>query len=181
MSTLNTICRGVAANYRHALIRVNSQTTAAVIASSLSPPLPSSSSSRVLWNTKQNRSFSDSGEEKGDRLTNILIRAINSRPRPRPKFTPEEYAKHYEYGRNYVIGRFQVHNEINHDLACKIRLKEHAIRMMPRRDDKLGYLREKALEVDDDEDSMPPMYRPIPLDTPPVEGYDVSQFVARDE
>lgn len=127
------------------------------------------------------RSFSDSGGEKGDRLTNILIRAVNSRPRPRPKFTPEEYAKHYEYGRNYVIGRFQMHNEINHDLACKIRLKEHTIRMMPRKDDKLGYLREKALEVDDSDESMPPMYRPIPVDTPPVEGYDVSQFVARED
>lgn len=127
------------------------------------------------------RFFSDASDEKGDRLTNILIRAIDARPRPRPKFSPEEYAKHYEYGRNYVIGRFQVHNEINHDLACKIRLKEHAIRMMPRTGDKLGYLREKALEVDGSEEGMPPMYRPIPLDTPPVEGYDVSQYVAREE
>lgn len=80
-----------------------------------------------------------------------------------------------------MIGRFQMHNEINHDLACKIRLKEHAIRMMPRKEDKMGYLREKALEVDDSEESMPPLYRPIPLDTPPVEGYDVSQFVTREE
>lgn len=74
-----------------------------------------------------------------------------------------------------------MHNDIHHDLACKIRLKEHAIRMMPRNTDELGYLRTEALKIDSSPESMPPLYRSIPFDTPPIEGYDASQFLDEDE
>jgi len=127
--------------------------------------------------TQQTRSFSEAPaeNEKGDRLTNILMRAIDTYPRPRPQFSPEEAAKNNSIGKQYVIGKFQVHNAIHHDLACKIRLKEHAIRMMPR-----GYLREQALEVDGSDESMPPLFRSIPLDTPPIEGFDPTLFMNED-
>jgi hypothetical protein len=118
----------------------------------------------------------------GDRLTNILIRAIDSKPRPRPKLSPEEAKKNYEIGRNYVIGRFQRHNEVMHDLACKMKMKSHAIKMMPRStDETLGYLRKEALKIDSSRSSMPPLYRPIPLDTPPVPGYDASKYILEDD
>jgi len=127
---------------------------------------------------RQTRAFSDKAEG-GDKLTNLLIKAIDAKPTPRPKFSPEEYAKHYEIGRNYVIGSFKVHNETNHDLACKIRLKNHAIKMIPRStDEELAYLRENALLIEVDDNSLPPVHRSIPLDTPPVEGYDPSAFIA---
>ena len=127
------------------------------------------------------RCFSDEGE-KGDRISNLLIKAIDSQPRPRPKFSPEEQAKHYEIGRNYVIGNHQVHNELNHDLACKIRLKNHAITMMPRNtDEKLGYLKKHAMTVDMDEESMVPMYRTIPLDTPPIKDFNSRDYLEEEE
>lgn len=114
----------------------------------------------------------------GDRLTNILLKAVDARPRPRPKFSPEESKKHYDIGRNYVIGSFQRHNEIMHDLACKMKLKSHAIKMMPRStDEKMGYLRREAIKIDSSRASLPPMYRPIPLDTPPVPGYQASKYI----
>lgn len=129
------------------------------------------------------RSFSEAPEEstKGDRITNILTKAIDSKPRPRPALSPEELTTNHEIGRNYVIGRFKVHNEIHHDLACKIRLKEHAIRMMPRNTDDLAYLRTKALEIDGSIATMPPLYRSIPLDTPPIAGFNPAQFLEKDE
>jgi hypothetical protein len=129
------------------------------------------------------RSFSEEAPEssKGDRITNILTKAVDTRPRPRPDFSLEEAAKNYQIGRDYNIGRFKVHNDIHHDLACKIRLKEHAIRMMPRNTDELGYLRMEALKIDSSPESMPPLYRSIPFDTPPIEGYDASQFLDEDE
>lgn len=136
---------------------------------------------RITFNSK--RSLSQAPDDgKGDRLTNILMRAIDSRPRPRPKLSEEEAAKNYEIGRNYVIGRFKQHNEIHHDIACKIRLKEHAIRMMPRNtDEKLGYLRKAALEIDTSDEAYPPMWRSIPLDTPPIEDYNVSDYLQKDD
>jgi len=131
----------------------------------------------------QTRLFSDASQagQKGDRISAILARAVDSRPRPRPKLSSEEAAKNYNIGREYVIGKFQRHNEINHDLACKIRLKEHAIRMMPRNTDEMGYLREEALKIDISEESMPPMYRPIPLDTPPIEGFNASDYIDKED
>lgn len=122
------------------------------------------------------------GDSGGDRLTNILIRAIDSKPRPRPKFSPEEAKKHNDIGRNYVIGRFQRHNEVMHDLACKMKMKSHAIKMMPRStDEQLSYLRRESLKIDSSRSSMPPLYRPIPLDTPPVPGYDASKYILKDD
>jgi len=47
--------------------------------------------------------------------------------------------------------------------------------MMPR-----GYLREQALEVDGSDESMPPLFRSIPLDTPPIEGFDPTLFMNED-
>jgi hypothetical protein len=53
--------------------------------------------------------------------------------------------------------------------------------MMPRNTDELGYLRTEALKIDSSPESMPPLYRSIPFDTPPIEGYDASQFLDEDE
>lgn len=128
-----------------------------------------------------NRHFSEVAPDgKGDRLHNILVQAVNSRPRPRPKLSSEEAAKNAEIGRKYVIGKFHAHNVIHHDLACKMRLKEHAIRMMPRISDGMGYLKEKALQIDVSEESMPPLYRSVPLDTPEIEDFDPSDFIEKE-
>mmetsp|Transcript_27493 Transcript_27493/g.32087 ORF Transcript_27493/g.32087 Transcript_27493/m.32087 type:complete len:167 (+) Transcript_27493:275-775(+) len=143
---------------------------------------------RIIKNTSiiHSRSLSSVEQQetttKGDRITNILTRAIDAQPRTPPEPTPEEAKRRYDIGRNYVIGNFRQHNEIHHDLACKIRMKNHAIKMLPREnDEKYGYIRTAALNVDVDDDSMPPYYRPIPVDTAPIPGFDPSTFINDDE
>mmetsp|Transcript_9307 Transcript_9307/g.13914 ORF Transcript_9307/g.13914 Transcript_9307/m.13914 type:complete len:150 (+) Transcript_9307:66-515(+) len=127
------------------------------------------------------RSFSSEEGKRRDRVKNILVAAIDAEPTPRPDFTKEDAAKHFEIGKNYVKGKFQVHNEIHHDLACKIRMKNHAINMFPRTTDELSYLRETALYIDDDDDTMPPLYRSIPLDTPPIDNFDATRYMSEKE
>ena len=46
-------------------------------------------------------------EKKGDRLTNILTRVIDAKPRVPPKPTKEEAERRHTIGRNYVIGNFK--------------------------------------------------------------------------
>jgi len=119
---------------------------------------------------------------KGDRLTNILIQVIDSKPRPAPKLSKEEVERRHNIGRNYVIGNFKKHNEINHDLACKIKMKNHAIAMLPKKSDKkYGYLRDSALSVSIDDEFMPPFERPIAVDTPPIKDFDPSVFINEEE
>lgn len=120
------------------------------------------------------RRFSDkekTGSEK-DRLTQILIRAIDAKPREEPTPSKEEAGRRHEIGRNYVIGNFKRHNEVNHDMACKIRLKNHAIEMLP----KDSMIREEALKISMDDESCPPISRLIPMETPPNPGFKASDF-----
>ncbi len=121
-------------------------------------------------------------KSKKDRMTQILIDVIDAKPRPPPKHSPEEAQRRYNIGRNYVIGNFKRHNELHHDLACKIKLKNHAIALLPKKDDeKFGYLKQRALEVDISSEAMPPYYRPIPVDTPPIPDFDPSIFLEEEE
>jgi len=122
------------------------------------------------------RRFSDKqskGSEK-DRLTQVLIRAIDAKPREEPTPSKEEAARRHEIGTNYVIGNFKRHNEVNHDLACKIRLKNNAIKMLP----KNSMIREDALKINIDDESCPPLSRLIPMETPPIPGFQASEFIS---
>ena len=75
-----------------------------------------------------------------------------------------------------MIGKFKQHNELNHDLACKLKMKNHAIKLLPKANDEhFGYLKKAALTLD--EDMVPPYHRPIPVDTPPIPGFDPSKFM----
>lgn len=94
-----------------------------------------------------------------------------------PPASPEEMARRAEIGRNYVIGKFKRHNKLQHDLACKIKMKNHAIRMLPR--DTMW--KEEALKVDVTGEGMVPKWRRIPVDTPPIPDFDISKFIVRDE
>ena len=128
--------------------------------------------------------FEQAAEEKSksDRMTKVLIDVIDAKPRKAAKPSKEEAERRHRIGRNYVIGNFKRHNAINHDLACKIKLKNHAIRLLPKKDDpKFGYLKKAAMEIDMGEDATPPYSRPIPLDTPPIPDFDPSRFMGEKE
>lgn len=117
-------------------------------------------------------------EEGGrDRVTELLIRGFDAAPEKPPPASEEEMTRRHEIGRNYVIGCFNRHNEINHDLNCKIRMKNHAIEMLPRN----SWIKDEALKISDEDDALPPMWRSIPLDTPPIPGFDASELLLEDE
>lgn len=109
-----------------------------------------------------------------DRHLDLILRSLDAPSTSPPEPSPEQKQENYEIGRNYVIGMFERHNAHNHDLACKMKLKRFAIKMLP----KNSRLKEEALKVDH---STPPLWRPIPADTPPIPNFDPSKFINPDE
>ena len=111
-----------------------------------------------------------------DRALDLLIRAIDAPVAQPPPASAEEMQRRFDIGRAYNIGTSKRHNKLNHDLNCKLRMKQHAIDMLPRD----SVLREEALKIDEDDDG-PPMWRHVPVWTPPIPGFDPSQFVTDEE
>lgn len=108
----------------------------------------------------------------------MIIRCLDAPYPPKPQLTDEQKEQHYNAGRNYVIGRFKQHNELYHDLACKIKMKQHAIKLLP--EDEGTNWKEEALKIDEDPDSFPPLWRDIPTDYPPIPGFNPEEFVEED-
>ena len=109
-----------------------------------------------------------------DKNLELILASLNAPERKEPEISAEEKARRYDVGRNYVIGRFRQHNEIHHDLACKIQMKKHAVKMMPRD----SMLKEEAMKIDGEG---PPVWRHIAKWTPPIPGYNPSDFVEDDQ
>lgn len=108
-------------------------------------------------------------ESERTKELNIIFAALDAPERKEPPISDEEKARRFKIGRNYTIGRFRFHNNVHHDLTNKMHLKKHAIKMLPRN----SMLREEALK---DNDEMPPSWRPLPSWTPPIPGFDPSQY-----
>eukprot|EP00956_Cyclotella_meneghiniana_P043152 scaffold255119_cov79-Cyclotella_meneghiniana.AAC.1 len=83
-------------------------------------------------------------EAASTKMERIMVEAIDAPYIGPPPAPEEEMAERYRIGRNYVIGCFERHNEINHDLAVKIRMKRYALRMLP----KEGQIGDSSLELD---------------------------------
>jgi hypothetical protein len=113
----------------------------------------------------------DDGEEEGGRDKNfeLIIRCLDAPIIHPPPPSKEEAARRYAVGRAHNIGMLELHNAREHDLSCKMRIKTHAISMLP----KYSTLKAKALEPDD---SYPPMWRPLPKLFPPIENFDPRVF-----
>ena len=143
---------------------------------------------------KEKKGPSTAKLEKADsaekRMTDLLIKAFDAPSLVPPPASAEEMERRYNVGRNYVIGCFRRHNELHHDLAVKIRMKRYALRMLPREGIDLGDAinaadgrsvygtwKAEALKVNDNWG--PPDHRHIPMYTPPIEGFDISQYMNR--
>ena len=141
---------------------------------------------------KEKKGPSTAKIEKADsaekRMTDLLIKAFDAPSLVPPPASAEEMERRYNVGRNYVIGCFRRHNELHHDLAVKIRMKRYALRMLPREGIDLGdaitaadgrsvygMWKAEALKVNDNWG--PPDHRHIPMYTPPIEGFDISQYM----
>lgn len=107
----------------------------------------------------------------------VVLASLDAAATQEPPISQEEKARRHEIGRNYGIGRFKQHNEIEHDLACKIQMKKHAVKMLPR-DSKL---KEAAMKVDSDDTDEPPLWRNLAMWTPPIKDFDPSQFIERND
>lgn len=128
-------------------------------------------------------------ETKSNQLTEFMRIAFDAPYREPPKASPEEMERRHNVGRNYVIGSFRRHNEENHDLACKIRMKHYAMRQLPKEGhigDEIvngkslyGGWREEAHRVNDDWG--PPDHRHIPMHTPPIPGFDPNLYIDQED
>lgn len=54
-------------------------------------------------------------------------------------------------------------------------MKKFAIDAIP-----VGFLKEEALNISKDEDSIPPLWRPFAYDTPPIDGFNPRDWIKND-
>mmetsp|Transcript_18381 Transcript_18381/g.27772 ORF Transcript_18381/g.27772 Transcript_18381/m.27772 type:complete len:176 (-) Transcript_18381:88-615(-) len=107
------------------------------------PTIASTLSASTRQFAKAAKKKKKGGEKEGDRVLNIVLKSLNAPRKKKPEVDEKEAARRFEIVRNYTIGRFNEHNEREHDLSCKIALKQHAIKMLPRD----SYLKEDALKI----------------------------------
>ncbi len=123
---------------------------------------------------KKKEKKSSSGESGRSRDLELLLGFLDAPKVKPPPADEDETARRELVLKNYNIGKFKQHNEENHDIACKLRMKSHAISMLP----KQTVLKEKALEIDDE---YPPRWRTIPAWTPPIPGFNPADHVSTEE
>jgi len=112
-------------------------------------------------------------QSEKSKITDILIKCADAPIESPPPASDEEMERRYQIGRNYVIGKFKEHNERNHDLACKIKMKQFAIKMLPR-----GTMwKEEALKISTGDDGGPPLWRRVAVDTPPIPGFNAADWI----
>ena len=114
------------------------------------------------------------GESGRARDLELLLAFLDAPKVKAPPADKEETIRRELVLKNYNVGKFKQHNEENHDIACKLRMKNHAIKMLP----KQTGLKEKALEIDDE---FPPRWRTIPAWTPPIAGFNPSDYMSIEE
>ena len=120
---------------------------------------------------KERKSKGDGGRSRD---LEVLLASLDAPKVQPPPADAEELERREQVRKAYTIGKFQQHNQENHEIACKLQMKKHAMNMLP----KNSKLREKALEVDD---TMPPRWRKMPAWTPPIPGFNPSEFMITEE
>lgn len=125
---------------------------------------------------KKKEKKSSKGDTGRSRDLEIMLACLDApKNKPPPPADEEETKRREDIRKAYTIGKFKQHNEENHDLACKMRMKRHAINMLP----KNTPLKEKAMRIDDDQ--FPPRWRHIPAWTPPIPGFNPSEFMVLED
>jgi hypothetical protein len=103
----------------------------------------------------------------------LILASLDAPMRNEPPVSEEEKARRHQIGRNHVIGKFRQHNDLHHDFTCKIYMKKHAIKMLPRE----SKLKQDALEISD---QCPPDWVDIPVWTRPIEDFDPTPFLPKE-
>jgi hypothetical protein len=128
---------------------------------------------RFLASSKKEEKKSK-GDTSRPRDLEVILSALDAPKTKPPPATPDETAHRELIRKAYTIGKFKEHNRENHDITCKLKMKQHALNMLP----KNSKLKEKALEIDE---TGPPRWRRIPAWTPPIPGFDPNRFTLTDE
>lgn len=129
---------------------------------------------RYFGSVKKKEKKSKDSDHSRPRDLEIILSALDAPVTKPPPADEEELARRERIRKAYTIGKFKQHNKENHDLTCKLKMKQHALKMLPR-DSKL---KEKALEVDS---VGPPRWRRIPAWTPPIPGFDPNRFTLTED
>jgi len=129
------------------------------------------------------------GDTTRSRETDIILRSLDAPTTKEPPLKdPEEIQRREAVRKAYTIGRFEQHNELDHDLNCKIKLKTHALNMLPRPhsnaandhdgDGKYADLLHHVHNYDeqDTQRDRPLKWRKMPKWTPPIPGFDPNMF-----
>ena len=98
-----------------------------------------------------------------------IVAALDAPIRYEPTITSEEQERRRQIVRNYCIGRFEQHNEREHDLNSKMTVKLHAVRMLPNN----TKLKEAAFDRDIG-DELPE--KEFPMWTPPIPGFNLDDY-----
>jgi hypothetical protein len=126
--------------------------------------------------TKKNKSQGKGADASGrSKELDLILASLDAPSKKEGPISDEERERRYHVGRNYVIGRFRQHNDLDHDLTCKIHLKRHALKMLKQHE----RLSAEALKIDDNQ--VAPMWRNMAVWTPPIPGFDPSQFIQKDD
>lgn len=89
------------------------------------------------------------------------------------EFSEEEQTEHTRIAKEYQRQSNMRHNQQEKDLTTKIYLQEEALNAMP------ANLRMMAVVLDE---TPPPPDRPWPVwDTPPIEGFNMNDYLKKDE
>lgn len=137
-------------------------------------------SSRQAKKEKKGKGSSSSNRlSDDDEMTNMLIACLDAKPRGEPseRRTEEEMKRRKNIVKAYTIGRFEQHNESEHDWTCKWKLKNFAIDAIPD-----GFLKDEAIKVSEPGDGgFPPLWRHHALHTPPIPGFNPADWLNDDE
>ena len=111
----------------------------------------------------------------GQKNLRLVLDSLDAQYRQEEAISNEEKEHRAMVAKNYTIGRFRQHNEVDHDITCKLYLKQHAIKMMKGID---PMLIEEAMKVNNDQ---PPAWRDMPVWTPPIAGFDPDKYLKEEE
>jgi len=112
-----------------------------------------------------------------DAMFKMVIACLDAKPRKEPpeRRTEEEMERRSKIVKAYTLGRIIQHNDLNHELACQGKLRDHAIEAIPE-----GFLKDEALIVHATK-QLPPLWRPHAHYTPPIPGFDIDELYEDDE
>jgi len=105
-----------------------------------------------------------------------LLKMMDSKPDYPPAQSKEVMDRWFEIGRAYNVGMARSNNAVDHDLACKIRIKTLAMESLPSGEGiGMEARRVESFNPKDGSGSVP-LWRHIMSDLPPIKNFDLNDY-----